>query len=112
MDYKKLKAPQDVVTYDYNKIEDVTGNIYLSILVAAKRAEQITRQIKDDLTAKLEEFQSITDTLEEITENAEQIEVSRFFERLPKPTSIALQELLENKLYFNITYKDIEKEEE
>ncbi|MCX7954005.1 MAG: DNA-directed RNA polymerase subunit omega [Bacteroidales bacterium] len=103
MDYKKLYAPFTTVTYDIDKLEDLTGNIYLTTIIAAKRANQIAAEIKNELYQKLEEFQTTTDTLEETFENPEQIELVRYYEKLPKPTMIAVQELIDNKLVYTFT---------
>lgn len=100
MDYKKTNASSTTITRDLVDLEKETGNIYESLVVIAKRANQIGIEMKEELVAKLAEFASSTDNLEEIFENREQIEISRFYERLPKPTSIAVQEMLEDKVYF------------
>ena len=100
MDYKKTNAEVTTVTRDVRALEQSTENIYESITVLAKRANQIGLDIKEELTSKLEEFASHTDNLEEIFENREQIEISKFYERLPKPTLIAIQEFLEDKIYY------------
>ncbi|MGV8945326.1 MAG: DNA-directed RNA polymerase subunit omega [Lutibacter sp.] len=100
MDYKNTKAPNTTVTYDKNKIEAPTGNIYEAITIIAKRADQISIDLKNELVEKLEEFATYTDSLDEVFENKEQIEVSKFYERLPKPTAIAVQEWLDDKIYF------------
>jgi len=100
MDYKKTKAPATTVTQDINKLEEGVGNVYEAAVIISKRANQIGAEMKEELNSKLEEFASYTDNLEEIFENKEQIEISRFYERLPKPTLIALQEYLEGKIYF------------
>ena len=100
MDFKKSKAPIETVTYNRNDIDAPTQNIYESISVIAKRGEQINSEIKKELIEKLEEFATYTDSLEEIFENKEQIEVSKFYEKLPKPHSLAIQEWLEDKIYF------------
>ncbi len=83
-----------------NEIEAVTGNIYESCVIVSKRSNQISVELKEELTSKLQEFASNTDNLEEIFENREQIEISRFYEKLPKTNAIALKELLEDKLFF------------
>ena len=101
MDYKKTKAPLTTVTRDLNEL-DGTSNIYQTVMVASKRANQISVEMKLELNRKLEEFASYTDNLEEVFENPEQIEISRFFERLPKPSLISLQELSEDQIYFRI----------
>ena len=100
MDYKKTKAPATTVTQDINRLEEGLGNVYEASVIIAKRANQIGAEMKEELNHKLEEFASYTDNLEEIFENKEQIEISRFYERLPKPTLIALQEYLDGKIYF------------
>lgn len=102
MDYKKTKAPFTTVTRDLNELDSQTDNIYEMVMVASKRANQISVEMKQELNRKLEEFASYTDNLEEVFENPEQIEISKFFERLPKPSLIALQELSENEIYFRI----------
>ena len=100
MDYKNSKAPTTTVTYDKNEIEAPTGNIYEAITIIAKRAEQISGDLKGELIEKLEEFATYTDSLDEIFENKEQIEVSKFYEKLPKATAIAVEEWLESKIYY------------
>ena len=102
MDYKKSNAPSTTITRDLREIEQETGNVYESIVVISKRANQIAVEMKEELSRKLEEFASYTDNLEEVFENPEQIEISRFFERLPKPSLISLQELVEDQIYFRI----------
>jgi DNA-directed RNA polymerase subunit K/omega len=102
MDYKKTKAPLTTVTRDLNDLDGDTDNIYETVMVAAKRANQISVEMKLELNRKLEEFASYTDNLEEVFENPEQIEISKFFERLPKPSLISLQELSDDQIYFRI----------
>ena len=85
IDLKKTNAPVNTVTYDRNQIDEATENIYESISIIARRAEQINSEIKKELIDKLEEFATYNDSLEEIFENKEQIEVSKFYEKLPKP---------------------------
>ncbi len=99
MDYKNSEAPLTTITYDKTKIEEPTHNIYESISIMAKRAIQINEDLKKELIDKLEEFATHNDSLEEIFENKEQIEVSRFYEKLPKSTAIAIEEWLEGKIY-------------
>jgi len=101
MDYKKTKAPLTTVTRDLKDL-DGTSNIYQTVMVASKRANQISVEMKQELNRKLEEFASYTDNLEEVFENPEQIEISKFFERLPKPSLISLQELSEDQIYYRI----------
>ncbi len=102
MDYKKTKAPLTTVTRDLNDLDVDTDNIYQTVMVASKRANQISVEMKLELNRKLEEFASYTDNLEEVFENPEQIEISKFFERLPKPSLISLQELTDDQIYFRI----------
>ncbi|HKL09662.1 MAG TPA: DNA-directed RNA polymerase subunit omega [Bacteroidales bacterium] len=100
MDYKKTKAPTTTVTRNLNDIGKATGNIYETVVIVSKRANQISSELKEELNRKLEEFASYTDNLEEVFENREQIEISRFYERLPKPTLIAMQEYIDDQVYF------------
>ena len=100
MDYRKTNAPVTTITRDAKNLQKDTGNIYESVVICAKRANQISVEIKQELNQKLEEFASYTDNLEEVFENREQIEISRFYERLPKPTLIAIQEFEEDKIYY------------
>ena len=95
-----MQADKTTVTHDVNKIDSATSNIYEALTIIAKRAEQINDDTREELHAKLQEFASSTESLEEIFENKEQIEVSRFYESLPKPTALALQEWLESRIYF------------
>ncbi|MFY9242128.1 MAG: DNA-directed RNA polymerase subunit omega [Polaribacter sp.] len=99
MDYKDTKAAISTITYDKNEIEAPTGNIYEAISIISKRAEQINNDLKIELVDKLEEFATYNDSLEEVFENKEQIEVSKFYERLPKPTALAVEEWLKGKIY-------------
>lgn len=113
MDYKKNNAPTSVITRDTGLLESKTGNIYETVVVASRRANQIGTDLKNELNKKLEEFASYTDNLEEIFENREQIEISKFYERLPKPTLMALQEIMEDKLNFRIpSDEEIQQAEE
>ena len=100
MDYKKSTAPSNTVTRDIMNLADQTGNIYESVAIIGKRANQISVDIKSELSKKLQEFASNTDNLDEVFENREQIEISRFYEKMPKPTLIATQEFIEGKVYF------------
>ena len=106
MDYKKTNAPTNTVTRDMSDIKDKTGNVYESIAIMGKRANQISVEVKEELKKKLEEFSSSSDNLEEVFENREQIEISRYYERLPKPVLIATQEFLEDKVYHRNPLKD------
>ena len=99
MDYKNTQAESTTVTYDKVKIESPTENIYEAISIIAKRAAQINGDLKNELVEKLEEFATHNDSLDEVFENKEQIEVSKFYEKLPKPTAMAVQEWLEERVY-------------
>ena len=112
MDYKKSKAPVNTVTRNIMDLCDETGNIYETVAIIAKRANQIAVQIKEDLSKKLAEFASYNDSLEEVFENREQIEISRYYEKLPKPSLLATQEFIEGKVYFRDPSKDMVMEAE
>lgn len=99
-DYKNSEAAVTTVTFDKNKIEEQTDNIYKAIAIMSKRAVQVSDDLKHELVEKLEEFATFNDSLEEVFENKEQIEVSRFYERLPKSTLIAVDEWLKDEIYF------------
>jgi DNA-directed RNA polymerase subunit K/omega len=100
MDLKKTNAPVNTITYNKSEIEAPTGNVYEAITIISKRANQINADIKKELIEKLEEFATYNDSLEEIFENKEQIEVSKFYEKLPKAHALAVQEWLEGKIYY------------
>ena len=102
MNYKETKAPVTTVTYNKDAIEASTENIYEAISIIAKRATQINTDLKKELVEKLDEVATYNDSLEEVFENKEQIEVSKFYEKLPKPTAIAVEEWLESKVYHRI----------
>ncbi|MBG43595.1 MAG: hypothetical protein CL530_06470 [Aequorivita sp.] len=107
MDIKNSDAPINTITLDKNKIDEPTNNIYEAISIISKRAAQINGDIKKELLEKLDEFATYNDSLEEIFENKEQIEVSKFYERLPKPHALAVQEWLENKIYYRNTKDEV-----
>jgi|TARA_A100001011_G_C14108485_1_gene755878 DNA-directed RNA polymerase subunit K/omega len=100
MDFKKVNAPTTTVTYDRDKIDETTDNIYRAISIISKRTVQINEDIKKELISKLEEFATPSENLEEIFENKEQIEVSKFYERLPKAHAIAIDNWLSEKIYY------------
>jgi|TARA_R110002126_G_scaffold291243_1_gene451308 DNA-directed RNA polymerase subunit K/omega len=100
MDYKDTEAAISTITYNKDIIEAPTQNIYEAISIIAKRANQINADLKKELVDKLDEFATYNDSLEEVFENKEQIEVSKFYERLPKPTAIAVDEWLHGKVYY------------
>ena len=100
MDYKASKAPTNTVTRDLNQLTEPVGNVYETVAIIAKRANQISTGIKRELDAKLQDFSIPQDNLEETFENREQIEISRQYERLPKPSLMATQEFIEDKVYW------------
>ena len=99
MDYKKTKASSSTISRNLEVLTEETGNIYETVMLLAKRANQISSELKEELNTKLQEFASYTDNLEEIFEKREQIEISKFYERLPKPTLIAFEELEQGEIY-------------
>ena len=107
MDYKKTNASLTTITRNLRDLERKTGNVYETIAVISKRANQISVEIREELTNKLAEFATHTDNLEEIFENREQIEISKFYERLPKSTLIAVQEFLDDKIYSRNPAKEV-----
>jgi len=106
MDYKKVKAGNLAVTRNINDFRKDTGNIYETLVILSNRANKISLELKEELNSKIEEFGTTSDNLEEIFENREQIEIARYYERLPKPTLIAIHEYLNNKLYFRNPLKE------
>ena len=102
MDYKKVKSDITTVTRDLRRFDDQTNNIYQSVVIISKRANQIGQEMKEELNSKLEEFASSTDNLEEIFENREQIEIARYYEQLPKPSLIAISEYLDDHIYYRV----------
>ncbi len=108
MDYKKTNAPTNTVTRDVIKLAEDTGNVYETVCIIAKRANQIAREMKEELDNKLQELaaSSDKDNMEEENENREQIEVSRYYEKLPKPTLIATQEYIDGRIYHRNPEKD------
>ncbi len=107
MDFKKTNAENSIVTRDIRRFDGPTGNIYEAVSIMSKRANQISSEIKEELSGKLQEFSSHTDNLEEVFENREQIEISKHYEKLPKPTLISIQEFLEEKVYYRNPSKEV-----
>lgn len=106
MDYKKTNAPLNTITRDMVELSSDTGNIYETVCIIAKRANQIAGEMKHDLDQKIKEFTSLNDNLEEVSENREQIEISRYYEKLPKPVLIATQEYVEGKIHYRNPSKE------
>ena len=109
MDYKKTNAPSNTITRDMMDLCKDTGNVYETVAIIGKRSNQIDVEMKNDLSKKLQEFASYNDNLEEVFENREQIEISRYYEKLPKATLIAAQEYEEGKVYYRNPSKEKEK---
>ena len=112
MDYKKSKAPTNTVTRNIVELSEETGNIYETVAIMAKRSNQIAAEIKQDLSKKLAEFSSYNDSLEEVFENREQIEISRYYEKLPKPTLLAAEEYEKGQIYWRDPAKDKKDDED
>lgn len=109
MDYRKTIAPQNTETRNVMKLAEPVGNVYEMVRIISKRANQLSVEMKQDLDSKLQEFASYTDNLEEVFENHEQIEISRFYEKLPKPALIALQDWKEGEIYYRNPVKEKEQ---
>lgn len=110
MDYKKLKIETTTITRNMSDLNAPTENIYETVAVLAKRANQVALEIKEELDNKIDEFATPTDNLEEVFENREQIELAKFYEHLPKPTLISTNEFLNNQIYFRNPSKDLNAE--
>ncbi len=106
MDYKRLNSPLSTITRDMNSLSENVGNTYEAVTIIGKRANQIEQELKIELDKKLQEFASYSDSIEEVFENREQIEISRFYEKMPKPTLLATQEFIEDKIYYRNPLKD------
>jgi DNA-directed RNA polymerase subunit K/omega len=109
MDYKKVKTESEAVTRTVHKFNNLTENVYETVVLLSKRANQISLEVKDELNHKIEEFATTNDNLEEIFENKEQIEIAKFYERLPKPTLIAVHEYLNDQIYYRNPHKELKK---
>jgi len=110
MDFKKIRTETTVVTRQKDQFYKGTGNIYETVAILTKRANQIASEMKEELNKKIEEFATNNDSLEEVFENREQIEIAKFYERLPKPTLIAIHEFLNDEIYFRNPRKDVQDE--
>lgn len=106
MDFKQSKAPTNTITRDMNKLVEPVGNVYETVAIIAKRANQISVSLKKELDSKLQDFSTPQDSVDETYENQEQIEISRTYERLPKPTLLATEEFVENDLVYKSSNKD------
>ncbi|MBW7846621.1 MAG: DNA-directed RNA polymerase subunit omega [Bacteroidales bacterium] len=106
MDFKKIKTENTAVTRQKDLFYKGTGNIYETVAILAKRSNQISREMTEELHKKIQEFGSSSDNLEEVFENREQIELAKFYEKLPKPTLIAVHEFLNDQIYYRNPHKD------
>ncbi len=106
MDYKKVKTDVNAVTRNIEDFTTGTNNMYETVAVLSKRANQIGLEIKEELNQKLSEFATTTDNLEEVFENREQIEIAKYYEQLPKPTLISIHEYLNSEIYFRNPHKE------
>ncbi|MEA3448565.1 MAG: RNA polymerase Rpb6 [Bacteroidota bacterium] len=109
MDFKRSNASANIKTLDIRKVSDGAENVYQAVVICAKRSNQISVDIKQELSQKLEEFASYTDNLEEIFDNREQIEISRYYESLPKPIALSIEEYLNEELYFRNPEDDVDE---
>ncbi|PVX52535.1 RNA polymerase Rpb6 [Balneicella halophila] len=100
MDFKNTKADTNTITRNVKELSAEVGNVYETLMIIAKRSNQISVEMKEELSKKLQDFASVSDNLEEIFENREQIEISKFYERLPKPVLIALEEFTQDRIYY------------
>mgnify|MGYP003303911043 CR=1 FL=1 len=106
MDYKKTKAPKNTKTREMSQLTEKVGNVYETVAIIAKRSNQIATTMKHELDAKLQDFSVPQEAIDETFENREQIEISRSYERLPKPTLIATQELIDDQLIYRSGNRD------
>jgi len=106
MDYKKIKTDVNAVTRNIEDFTNGTGNVYETVSVLSKRANQVGLEMKEELNQKISEFASTTDNLEEVFENREQIEIAKYYEHLPKPSLIAVHEYLNGEIYFRNPHKE------
>ena len=106
MDFRKLNAPTNTVSRDMNELSEEVGNVYETVVIVAKRANQISAEIKSEIDQKLSDFGGSPDHIEEVFENREQIEISRYFERMPKASLLATQEFIEGQIYYRNVLKD------
>lgn len=102
MEQKKVSTDMTTVTRDLREFDRDTDNIYQSVVIISKRANQIGQEVKEELNAKLEEFGSTSDNLEEVFENREQIEIAKHYEQLPKPSLIAISQYLSGEVYYRV----------
>ncbi len=111
MDYKKTNAASSTITRNMTELSEEVGNVYESVVIMAKRSNQIAVELKSELNKKLLEFASYTDNLEEVFENREQIEISKYYERLPKPSLIAIEEFINGEIYYRNPAREVQTED-
>lgn len=110
---KKLgSVPTTTVTRDLDKFSQPTGNLYESVVIMSKRANQLSIEMKEDLESKLQEFSTYTDSMEEFSENQEQIEISKFYEKMPKPSLVAAKEFEDDEIYFRNPLDELIEDED
>lgn len=109
MDFKKMNAPTSTVTRDINSLSEDVGNLYETVKIISKRANQLSVELKSEIDKKLQEFGNAPENIEEVFENREQIEISRYYEKLPKPVLLATQEFIEDKIYYRNPLKEKQK---
>ncbi|MDR2691883.1 MAG: DNA-directed RNA polymerase subunit omega [Dysgonamonadaceae bacterium] len=112
MESNNPSMPDNTITRDMISMAEETGNVYETVRIIGKRANEIAVELKHELSKKLQEFSSVSDSLDEVFENREQIEISRYFERMPKPTLLATQEFLDHAIYYRNLSKEKDKVEE
>ena len=100
LDYKKLKIDNSAITRNVNNFDAETGNIYKTVGILSKRANQISVELKEEFIERSQEFNTVNDSLEEFSENREQIELAKYFEQLPKPSILAIHEFEKKQVYF------------
>lgn len=106
MDYKKINAPTSTISRDMNSLSEDIGNVYETVKIISKRANQISVELKSEIEKKLQDFTNTSENIEEVFENREQIEISRYYEKLPKAVLLATQEFIEDKIYYRNPLKE------
>lgn len=106
MDFKRVNAPSSTISRDMNSLSENVGNVYETVKIISKRANQISVEIKSEIDKKLQDFGGSSENIDEVFENREQIEISRYYEKLPKATLLATQEFIEDKVIFKNTVKE------
>ncbi len=106
MDFKRVNAPSSTISRDMNSLSENVGNVYETVKIISKRANQISVEIKSEIEKKLQDFGGSSENIDEVFENREQIEISRYYEKLPKSTLLATQEFIEDKVIYKNTVKE------